>query len=159
MVVSQAQIDQADATIRSTWPAYTKYIHPDTFVCTVSVASAAALLSNTSVAINVDGTLLTSQVVPQSQVWRIDDIYTYSSGDTGQQALMQFTKNKIKVLANTANIGTQLVTNQTRPGLPGVLIYEPQSTMQINAQPTALTTGTYTDTFYVAAVIYDSSFG
>jgi len=159
MVVSQAQIDQADSTIRATWPGYTKYIHPDTFYCTVSIASAAAQLSNTAVSINIDGSAATSQVVPQSQVFRIDDIYNYSSGDTGQQALMQFTKNKIKVLANTAPIGTQLVTNQTRPGLPGVLIYEPQSSMQINAQPVALTTGTYTDVFYVAATIYDSSFG
>ena len=159
MVVSQTMIDQADASIRATWPAYTKYIHPDTFVCTGTVPSGAAALSNNAANINVDGSSLTSQPIPQSQVWRLDDIYNNSAGDTAIQALAQFTKNKVKVMANTANLATQVVTNQTRPGLPSVFIYEPQSSLQINLQPIAAATATATNTFYVAAVIYDSSFG
>ena len=38
MVVSQTMIDQADASIRATWPAYTKYIHPDQFLAAVTIA-------------------------------------------------------------------------------------------------------------------------
>jgi hypothetical protein len=159
MVVSQTMIDQADASIRATWPSYTKYIHPDTFVCTGTIANGAAALSATAASINVDGTSLTSQPVPQSQVWRFDDIYTNSAGDTGIQALAQFTKNKIKTMATTANLASQVVSNQTRPGLPSVFIYEPQSSLQINVLPIAAATATATNTFYVAAVIYDSSFG
>ena len=87
--------------------------------------------------------------------------YTNSSGDTTIQAFAQFTKNKIKTMATTANLATQVVSNQTRPGLPAVFIYEPQSSLQINVLPVAAVTatGTGTDTFYVSAVIYDSSFG
>jgi hypothetical protein len=112
-----------------------------------------------AVNVNIDGSVATSQPIPQSQVFRLDDIYTNSAGDTPIQVLVQFVKNKIKVMATTANIATQLTTNQTRPGLPAVFIYEPQTSMQLYALNIAAVTATNTDTFYVAAVIYDSTFG
>jgi hypothetical protein len=158
MVVSQTMIDQADASIRATWPAYTKYIHSDTFTCTATFGVIAAG-SSTPVEVDVDGDVEVSQNIPQSQVFRLDDIYTNSSADTPIQALIQFKKNKIKELAKTANIAVQVVSNQTRPGLPAVFIYEPQSSMQLYALNIAAVTATETDTFYVAAVVYDSSFG
>lgn len=158
MVVSQTMIDQADASIRATWPANTKYIHADTFVCSVTIPVSVAGAA-TAVPVNVDGDILTSQPLPQSQVWRLDDIYAYSSADVPLGALIQFKKNKIKEMAKTANIQTQLTVNQTRPGLPAVFIYEPQSSMQLFALNIADVTATDTDTFYVAAVLYDSTFG
>jgi hypothetical protein len=115
--------------------------------------------SSTPVEVDVDGDVEVSQNIPQSQVFRLDDIYTNSSADTPIQALIQFKKNKIKELAKTANIAVQVVSNQTRPGLPAVFIYEPQSSMQLYALNIAAVTATETDTFYVAAVVYDSSFG
>jgi hypothetical protein len=118
-----------------------------------------AALSSTAVTVNVDGDAGTSQSIPQSQVWRLDDIYLNSAADAPVQSLIQFNKNKIKVLATTANITTQVVSNQTRPGLPAVFIYEPQSSMQVYALNIPAVTATNTDTFYVSAVIYDSSFG
>jgi hypothetical protein len=139
-------IDQADAAIRSTWPAYTKYIHADTFTCKATFNPVGAGAS-TQVDVNVDGDVATSQPIPSSQVFRIDDIYTNSAGDTPIQALVQFYKNKIKLMATTANIAVQVVSNQTRPGLPAVFIYEPQSSMQLYASNIAAVTATDTDTF------------
>lgn len=154
-------IDQADATIRATWPSYTKYVHGDVFICTVTIPNSTAAFGYTAASVNIDGTSSTSQSIPQSQVWRLDDLYTNSAGDTNIQAVAQFTKNKIKTLAVTANLATQVVSNQTRPGLPAVFIYEPQSSLQVNVAPTVAVTagGSATNTFYVTAVIYDSSFG
>jgi hypothetical protein len=158
MVVSQTQIDQADASIRATWPAYTKYIHSDTFTCYTTfniLAAGTDVLSD----IDVDGSVLNSQPVPQSQVWRLDDIYISTSTDITVNALIKFQKNKVKILGNTANIATQLVSNTTRPGLPGVFIYEPNSSLQIFGRNLADVTATATNTFSVAAMVYDSSFG
>jgi hypothetical protein len=158
MSVTQTQTDQADAAIRATWPAYTKYIHADTFTCSVTIPPQASN-TPTPVEVEVDGDVEVSQSVPQSQVFRLDDLYTNSAADTPLQATIQFNKNKNKVMAKTANVATQVVSNQTRPGLPSVLIYEPQSSMQLYALNIGAVTATDTDTFYLAAMIYDSSFG
>lgn len=160
MVVTQKQFDTADMQIQAAYPAYTKYIHPDVFVVTTTFAASSAAYQGVAASITVDGTSATSQNIPQSQVQLITDLYTRTTSDTATDAFPVFYKNGSKQLARTAPQQTQLVTNQTRPGLPAPLIYEPNAKLTINEEPVAISATTVTtNTAFLTVITYDSSFG
>jgi hypothetical protein len=158
MVVSQTQLDQVNALVRARFPQYS-YVHPQDFLVQATIAANTAAGVQANASITVNGTSATVQNIPQSQVWVIKDIYTTSSGSTATDAQVTFVKNSIKTLTTTAPLSSNLVTNQTRPGLYAPLIYEPNSAMTLPTAPVATAgTTTTTDTFFISVSIYDATY-
>ena len=158
MPVTQTQLDQMNALVRAKWPQY-NYVHPQDFLVQATIAANAAAVVNANASITVNGTASSNFTLPQSQVWVIKDVYTTSSGSTATDAQVTFQKNNIKTLTVTAPLSSNLVTNQTRPGLYAPLLYEPNSSMQLPTAPVSTAgTATTTDTFFISVSIYDATY-
>jgi hypothetical protein len=158
-MLTNADIAPVQAQIIQKFPQYASYIHGDTFQVNGTIAASAGANAAQSATIVVDGTSNASQPVPQSQVWLFTDLYNRTTSDTPTDALAQIIKNGIKELAKTAPLSVNLVTNQTRPGLQAPFYYEPNAKLTINTLPIAANgTSAVTDTFFLAVVIFDSSY-
>jgi hypothetical protein len=158
-MLTNADVAPVQAQIIQKFPQYANYIHGDTFQVNGTIAASAGSYAAQSASIGVDGTFATSQPVPQSQVWLFTDLYNRTTTDTPTDGLAQIIKNGIKNLANTAPLSTNLVTNQTRPGLQAPFYFEPNAKLTVNTLPIAANgTTVVTDTFFFAVIIYDSSY-
>jgi hypothetical protein len=158
MAVSQSQIDQINALVRARYPLY-NFVHPETIIVNATIPANTPAGVQTNSAILVNGSTFSSFPIPQSQVWVITDMYITSTAADPADAQITFTKNGIKPLLVSAPLSANVVTNNSRPGIPAPLLYEPNSSLQLPAAPivTAGTT-TATDTFLISVTIYDASY-
>src|SRR5487761_2321027 len=98
-MISPQQLAEADAYIRAKYPEYVSYVHGDTFQGRLTTAATAPANGGILATITIDGDSGTTQTVPQSQVWRFNDLYTLSTTDVGADGTVTFVKNRIKTLA------------------------------------------------------------
>jgi hypothetical protein len=151
-------LDQVNAIVQNKFPNYT-YVHPESVLvqATVAASQGAGVAANASMTIN--GTATTNFTIPQSQVWVISDIFNTSSSSTATDATVSFVKNGVKTLTITAPLSANLVSNNTRPGLFGPLLYEPNTSLTLPTAPVAAAgTTTTTDTFFITVTIYDATY-
>lgn len=158
MPVTQQMLDQVNAIVRQAYPNYT-YVHPQSVLVQATIAASAAAGQAANASLTINGTATTNFTIPQSQVFVITDLYTSSSGNTATDATVSFVKNGVKTLQISAPLSTNLVTNNTRPGLYGPMLYEPNTSITLPTAPIAAAgTTTTTDTFFITVSIYDSTY-
>jgi len=158
MAVSQSQIDQINALVRARYPLY-NFVHPETITVNATIPANTPAGVQTNAALLINGSTFVSYPIPQSQVWVITDMYITSSSADPTDAQVTFMKNGVKPLLISAPLSANVVSNPSRPGIPAPLLYEPNSSLQLPAAPTATAgTTTTTDTFMISVTIYDASY-
>lgn len=158
-MISETELAKYDAYVAQYYPAYARYKHPEDYICKATIAASAAANTATNASITINGTSTNQTNIPQSQLWVMVDAYTTVSTDTALDASITVFKNGSKKLTISPPLSSNLVTNQTRPGLRAASLFEPNSVITL---PTtiyaAASTSTVTNTFFIGVLIYDSTY-
>ncbi len=159
-MINQEMLNIVNSIIMSRFPSYGNYVHPTSILvqATFPASQGAGVPVNADLTIN--NSLVSQFNIPQSQVWVITDLYASSASDISLDATASFVKNGVKVLMTSAPLSTNYVGNNTRPGLPGPALYEPNSLITIPVAPISINTATVavSDIFFLSVTIYDSTF-
>lgn len=160
MTVTSDQLNSVVNTIKTRYPAF-NYISSYDLSVTGSIANSTTSSTYTNCTItDPSGGTNVPTVISAAQWWVIYDEYISSTSSVAQDAVTKFVKNGNKILEVTSSLDTNVVSNNTRPGLSKPMVFEPQSQLTLSQAPTSTagTAGPYTNTFHIAAVILDSSY-
>jgi hypothetical protein len=160
MAVTPDQLNQVVSTIQQRYPAF-NYISSYDLSVTGAIANSttSSTFTNCTVTDPSGGTNVPT-VISAAQWWVVYDEYISATTTVNQDATTKFVKNGNKILQVTSSLDTNVVSNNTRPGLSKPMVFEPQSQLTLSMAPTATagTAGPYTNTFHIAIVVLDSSY-
>lgn len=160
MAVTETQINLVNALVASQYPENT-YVHSHALQATATMA--ASLAANASAGnaslVSPNGSAQTSTNIPYSQVWVIKDMYITSTSNNPLDATIGFVLNGVKTLLVSDPLSSNLVSNNSRPGLSLPLLIAPNSALTLPAAPTSANgTSIVSDTFFISVTIFDSTF-
>lgn len=160
MTVTPEQLQAVVSSIKARYPAF-NYESSYQLAVTGAIPSSTGNTTYTNATVtDPSGGTNVPTVISAAQWWVISDETVVSTSDIGVNARTKFTKNGNKLLEVSPSLQENLTSNNTRPGLSKPMVFEPQSQLSLSMAPvsTAGTSGPYTNTFSVSAVILDSSY-